>query len=149
MGTKFLNTLSHLGIVGGFIALVCFAYLTLWPINIISYAPDMTHTLRDTYYAGDVLTTKAHFTKYVAITAKVSQSFVDGVMYQLPIREGTYAVGSYNGIDSSVTIPPVLPSGKYHLESVITFRINYFRDIVYTLKSNDFMIINVKDLTTQ
>ena len=146
MGTKILNILSHLSVICGFCLLVYFGFLFLVPVKVISYASDMNHTVKDTYYTGESLTTRAHFTKYKAITAKVSQSFVDGVVFQLPIREGTYAVGSYNGIDSSITVPAVLPTGKYHLESVITFKVNHFQDVVYTIRSNDFTVINTKDL---
>jgi len=146
MGTKILNILSHLSIIWGFCLLVYFAILFLVPVKVIDYASDMTHTTKSVYYTGEVLTTHAHFTKYQNITAKVSQSFVDGVVFQLPVREGTYAIGTFNGIDASVTVPIVLPTGKYHLESVVTFRVNHFKDVTYTLNSNEFMVINTKDL---
>ena len=106
----------------------------------------MTHTTKQVYVAGEQLTRIIHYTKYLPIKADVVESFVDGIIYQLPLRQGDFPVGHHEFIDESVNIPDKLPSGKYYLEGNITFKVNHFRDITYKIKSNQFEVINLKEI---
>lgn len=144
MLTKYIHWLSAITLGLALTLMLYFSYLLLWPFKVLDLKSDCFQTIKSVYYAGEPLTYRLHYVKYNSLSASVYQAFVDGTVFQLPDRTTDNPMGEQNFISTSVTIPDTLPSGKYHLNSTMKYKVNAFREISYSARSNDFEIINLK-----
>ncbi|CAK0748917.1 hypothetical protein CCP3SC15_150007 [Gammaproteobacteria bacterium] len=140
MITRIIHWLSAVTLGSAIVLIFYFSYLLLWPIEVCYFYPDSFITTKTVYQSRDILTYRTHIRKNINLSAVVIQSFVDGIVHQLPDRITNNPVGESDFINTSVVIPPGLPLGKYHFTTTVVYKINAFRDVTYTFKSNEFEI---------
>jgi hypothetical protein len=98
---------------------------------------------KDHYYPGEQLWMRVVVTKAPNIIGKVSWSMIGRDGYGLHFEQRNPAVGGgCHDIEVPIlTIPENTPLGRYHLEGVITYEINFLRTISMSLRSDTFDVI--------
>jgi hypothetical protein len=97
-------------------------------------------TEKDVYRIGDPVAVRWNYCKGVDTTSTISINLIDGIVYMLPNGHSTRPIGCYDNYTVVTEIPKAIPTGTYHLEAVIHFRVNPVKNIDYKASSNTFKI---------
>jgi hypothetical protein len=100
----------------------------------------VVQTEKEIYQIGDPVAVKWNYCKGVSTTSTISINLIDGIVYMLPNGHSTRPIGCYDNYTVVTEIPKAIPTGNYHLEAVIHFRVNPVKNIDYKASSNTFRI---------
>lgn len=100
----------------------------------------VVQTEKDDYKIGEPVAVKWNYCKEVNNTSTISINLIDGIVYMLPNTYSTREIGCYNSYTVVTEIPKAIPSGVYHLTSIVHFKINPVKSIDYKVESNKFKI---------
>lgn len=132
--------LVTIGLVLGIIS-----YWSFFPYN-----PLVINTYRvqqKTVKSGSHMTYEIDFCKNMALSAEVTRSFVNGIVF----NTDTITINNPAGCKTnfvSIQVPQEIPSGVYRLRSTWVYKVNPIRDIVITMDTNTFEIEG-SDITRQ
>jgi hypothetical protein len=124
----------------GLLALV--AFWLLYPYKIVTYKTTPFRIVETNKSAkqGGALSYEYDYTKYIDVPAEVSKQFIDGLIFQSEGPITRKLVGSGH-VHSEIQIPETLPSGKYRLRIIATYRVNPIRTIVITNETEQFTVM--------
>lgn len=133
----FLTLLSF----GMLLVLVLHGYWLFRDYNVLEWKIEKYEMQKETYLVGEPLTYRTAFCKFGDYESVRVFTIVDGVSYLLPQQLSKADEGCYDFISSTIATPN-LPSGKYHIESVIIYHVNPLRTVEYRMGSGEFYIEN-------
>lgn len=139
---KFIYIFSVVTISIAFLMMGYFFYLFFYPFKTIEFASNSFTTVKTEYRQGEIFTYRVAYQKYLDSPAKVIRSFVNGIVYQLPIVITNNPKGVQDFINASVQIPEELPPGTYHMEMTVIYQVNSFREIIHKVSTNNFQVLS-------
>jgi hypothetical protein len=126
--------------IGMVVFIFVIAYWLFAPYKVIDWRVDHLEMTQKTYKVGEKLSFHTSFCKHYDFENQNFFTIVDGVSYPIPFPDTKRAKGCYDFINTSLEVPN-LPSGLYHLDLVIVYKVNPFREVSYKIDSTEFKII--------
>jgi hypothetical protein len=121
--------------VAGFIILMLvwalYPYQTLkvWDVKVLNPVVQQGSTL--------VFTQK--YNKETNAPGTVTRHFVDGISFDAGTTPADAKAGS--GVSmKAIPVPTTLPAGKYHIRTIVTFKVNPIREITYEYRTPSFLV---------
>lgn len=100
---------------------------------------------KNTFYSGEQLTFGIDFCKNIDVEGKMYGTYVDGVKIDMPVVEvKTQSLGCHRRIASNYIVSAILPSGEYHFEVDVAYKVNPLRTVHVKYQTQKFNIIQVK-----
>ena len=137
---KLFYTVGFMGIFSAIILICLVFYWLVCPYNVAKFSP-VHPVYPKTVKAGGQIVLTVDFCKYTKHIPLVSRSFVDGVIYHVP---EVYAIGNDTGCytkNISVSVPKILPTGTYHINTIYKYQVNPIRTIDIKTVSEEFEVI--------
>ena len=101
----------------------------------------VTHqTTKSSYNRGDVVEVYVNLTKHRNLPAIVQWNLMDARFYPYVARRGVLPVGDQELVVPVEKIPMHIPSGEYYFTGTVTYQVNFLRQLVFTIKTNKFMV---------
>lgn len=116
-------------------------YALLWPIKVIHPNMQPYQVVTKEVKLGGKVTYIVDACKYRDSVGTVSRKFVINEI-QYTVAPGTGAVKKgCTKTNVTIDVPDTLPEGKAYLSLDVAYPINPFRNIYYSLKTEDFTIV--------
>lgn len=123
----------------GIITILFVTFLLVYPYKVIEFQK-VDITKQKTVKSGGYLQVTQNYCKYMNLPAEVSRSFVDNVIYQVPVFTTNRKIGCNSSIEY-IYVPKALPAGKYYIETIYRYQVNPLRKIEIKAKTSTFEII--------
>ena len=128
-------------VVGTFAALcVYMLYLMFWPFKTVVYHKVPFPVLKKTVCIGEELLFEVQYTRYSSVTTEQTVTIVNDMVHYIPGTLINAPMGSRTGT-GRVLIPHGIVPGTYHLEIMLTWRINPLRTIQRRVSSEPFQVV--------
>lgn len=132
--------LSIFAIGMGIITVLTVLFWLLYPYNPIVFNDSVFPILNKTVKAGGRLSYTSDYCKYTNLTAVVSRTFVNGLIFITPPSITKRPSGCHM-ISVEVPIPHELPPGKYHLENIYSYQVNPIRTVTVFQNTEEFEVV--------
>jgi len=106
----------------------------------IVYEENFLQPSKKEYTAGETFTVYWKFCKYTDQKATITANLVDGYTYYFPLISGSRPKGCYDSVDAVGLIPLDVPSGNYHAEFSVSYRVNPKKIKTYHITTKEFII---------
>ena len=137
---KILNCISFASIGMGFAFIITLLFWYSYPYKplVINHQP--FHISTREVKQGGLLIYEIDYCKNTDTVSTVSRSFVNGLLFTMPIVEGSNKRGC--GVNNVfLQLPPDLPAGDYVLEINYTYRMNPIKDVSVKVSSEHFTVV--------
>lgn len=118
-----------------------FTYWGIFPLKVLEFERTNFKVLTKQVKPDGVLKYESYICKYADVTATVTRSFINGVIFSTPSFESNRKPGCSKEV-ISVKVPPELEPGKYYLRNTYVYRLNPIRTVTFIHQSEMFEIIN-------
>lgn len=135
---KILNCLSYLTLVTSFGLLILIGYWLNYPYKPIEFKS--MKILTPIVKQGGILKYDVDYCKYMALSAEVTRTFNNGIIYATPTTISNNPTGCHV-VTIFVIIPPELPATKYTITMRYEYQVNPLRKVEYKVTSDVFQII--------
>ena len=137
---KFFYLIAWVSIFSVIGMVILFTYWYVYPYKVIEFGKGNETFVESTVHAGGYLQMHRVSCKYTDLPIRVSRQFIDGIVYQVPEFMTNIPKGCHDNIEY-VFVPETLPIGDYHINAVLTVRVNPIRTMTFTVKSPVFTVI--------
>lgn len=121
--------------------MIYFSCLLVFPWRVVSFDSPKIQLAKHIYKQGEVIPLKYPFTKYVDLPPIILTRLHNDIIYQLPAYSGSIGKGRVDKWTYSAEIPRHLPPGKYRLERMFIYDINFLRQESYRLMTDEFEVV--------
>lgn len=111
------------------------------PPLVINSDPANLEVMKNEYRANEMVLARLDFCKNRELVARVQWHLVDTYLTIFPARESSLPVGCEDVIIELERIPEEAHAGQYYIEGTVTYKINDLREMVYTLKTETFSVV--------
>jgi len=134
-----MRTLERLFIFTFWIIIAISLYWYLYPYNIIEFQDAQFPVEKTVVYQGEEISYTSRYCKYMDLSAVVTRSYIDTLIYTMPSTVTKRMMGCHNMVFSTV-IPNKLPAGKYYIHMVYKYDVNPIRTIIVEHDSESFEV---------
>lgn len=136
---KLFYYIAWVGIAGAITIILILTYWFVAPYNVVTFQGDNAKLVETTVKSGGYLQIKQDYCKKMALPARVSCEFIDGLTYSVPVYNSDRDLGCAKRIEFKY-VPKALSAGNYKLQCVYSYRVNPLRTVEYTLVTGIFTI---------
>lgn len=136
---RITSVLTYVIIVLAFAGLFVGAFWYMYPYNVITFNGDFV-VKQPMVRQGGYLEYTSSYCKHMDITAIITRSFVDGIVYTTPSSTTNRDAGCHT-MGVGINVPEGLPPGEYHIEILFEYRVNPIRTIVYKNNTKKFVVL--------
>lgn len=126
-------------IIIAFLILFIVGFWLLYPYKTISFNTNESKVLTPEVKKGGLLNHTIDFCKYTNLSADLTRSFIDGVIYTTPTIKTSNPKGCRTN-NLYIEIPN-LPPGQYKLKIEMSYKVNPVRTIKSEIYTESFMIV--------
>lgn len=113
----------------------------IWPYHLVDFKADKFPVSPKVVQSGKSITYTVDYCKYTNITATVSRSFADGIIFPLQVQTTDRPKGCHVG-NISIMVPRTLEPGEYFLIIQYRWKVNPLREISITKNTESFTVTN-------
>jgi len=135
---KILNCLSYLTLILAFGLILLIGYWLIYPYKPIQF--NKLELITPVVKQGGILKYEVDYCKYMNISAEVTRTYNNGIIYTTPTTTSNNPTGCHD-ITIFVIIPPELPSAYYTITMRYKYQVNPIRIVEYTVNSDKFEVI--------
>jgi hypothetical protein len=135
-----LKAISCFAIFSAFLFIFILIYWYSYPYKILTFQEGNGDLIETTVKSGGYLRIHQHACKHKDLLSTVDRRFVDSIEYQVPIFAMNSPLGCSDHVEL-VYIPKALPIGKFHIRTIITYKVNPLRKITYLVQTKEFEIV--------
>lgn len=136
---RFTYLISWIAILSAFALIGVVTAWEVYPYRLLEIK-NPTPVVNKVVKAGELLTYKVDYCKFTDLSAQVTKSFVNDIIYTMPTQLGTHGKGC--GVEYiSVITPKELPQGDYFLKIKFVYQVNPMREMKVEVKTEQFTII--------
>lgn len=118
---------------------VVLLFMLFYPIAVIKPNVQPYKVLTKVVSPGGKFVYQVDACKKADATATIQRRFVGDVIYFLPSQDGTVKPGcSKSNIE--ITVPDDVSPGKYYLDLVIEYRLNFLTSRIYYFDTESFLV---------
>ena len=130
---------SWLSIMAGAIFILLLTFWLVFPYRPIEFQ-DVEFSVKNTMVQrGKMLFYTANYCKYMKLSAKVTRSFVNSIIYVTPTTITDRPMGC-NSLVIGTTVPQELPPGTYKAEMSYQFQVNPIRTVIVKMTTEEFEV---------
>lgn len=116
-----------------------FMFWWLYPYKIVEMKQPY-EVLTPEVKQGEILIYKQDYCKYTSKVPTVQRYFVDGLIYAMAEASPTLKEGCRTNL-ASILVPRNLPTGKYYMRTIVTYKVNPIRNIIFEFSTDEFRVI--------
>jgi len=136
MSSRLLNSLNIFIMIIGIIIL----YFLYYPYNPLVFNDLEFPVVNKVIHQGDMLYYHSNYCKYMDLSALVTRTFANNILYLTPSTITNRPMGC-NNIVIGVLVPPELPIGSYQIKMRYDFRVNPIRTITILENTEEFEVL--------
>ena len=138
--TKVFNIVSWVTLaLFQFVLFLCI-FWAVWPYRTLELKDTKFPVLTPKVKQGGKLVYQSKYCKYINLTATVSRSFINGVIFNTPSMITDRTVGCHT-VTPLMNVPPELLPGKYRVQVIYIYEVNPIRTITIKHETEDFEVI--------
>jgi hypothetical protein len=137
---KILNCFYFLVYIMLFISMFVVFYWYNYPYKPLIFKDKVFPVVTKTVKRGGTLNYISNYCKSTSITAIVSRTFINDIIYSTPSIVSGRDMGCHK-IIVQVIVPLELPAGKYFIHNSYAYHMNPFRTVVITQDTEKFEVI--------
>ncbi|OGO14258.1 MAG: hypothetical protein A2Y53_03890 [Chloroflexi bacterium RBG_16_47_49] len=137
---KLMYTLSFLTITSGVMFGLVIIYWMVFPYRVIEWNSDYFPIVTKTATQGGSITFIADYCKYRDMSATISRSFINDIIYTTPESTTQRQTGCHV-VNIVVPIPQELPPGNYYIQTVYKYDVNPIRSITLIHNTDQFTVV--------
>jgi hypothetical protein len=126
------------------IALLIWAYWSLYPYKTIIHNPDRYTLDKDVLVQGEWTSYEFDYCKFIDKPATVTKRFIDGLVYDAPAIGLNLKKGCGHA-KVPMQIPANLPPGSYMLEITATYQVNPIREVSEINTTEVFVVMRTAE----
>ena len=124
-----------------FVFLLIVGYWQFYPYKTVVFNDKVFPVVTKEVKRGENLVYLSKACKYSNVIVEISRSFVDDLVYDMPITTSNRELGCSTSV-VNIFVPQSLPVGTYYLRSRYYYQVNPIRTIVINQDTEVFKVIN-------
>lgn len=136
--------LSFFAIGMGIITVLTVMFWLVYPYKPIVFNDPVFPIRNRIVKAGGTLSYTSDYCKHISLTAIVSRTFVNGLIFITPPSITKRPNGCHT-ISVEVSIPHELPAGTYHLENIYSYQVNPIRTVTVSQNTEEFEVVEASE----
>lgn len=136
---KILTIIGWLGIATAFGLLILISLWSFYPYNIFQINQNYLSTNKTAYHPKETIKYDLDYCKNTNLTATIQRIFINNIVYTIPDKTGNIPTGC-KIVREEILVPEV-PAGTYKIQVNYIYNPNPIREIIYTIYTNEFQIM--------
>jgi hypothetical protein len=139
MQNKLFYAISWATIIAAILTLIISFYWYFFPKMPITFS-GVHKVLTPVVEGGEYLSYTVNYCKDTNVIPSISKSFVDGIVYDVPLIISESFRAGCGSIVAQIYIPKTLSKGMYYLQTTYHYQVNPIRDISIVTTTEKFEV---------
>jgi len=127
-------------IITAFLLMALIIFWLLFPYKVTEFKTQPFPIQNKVVRSGDHVLYEVDYCKNMSLSARISRSFEDGLIYTAPDIDNDAGAGCHKKL-ISVYVPRALPPGIYNIKNTYIYQVNPIRTVEATAITEKFEVI--------
>jgi len=127
-------------IITAFSLMALIIYWLIFPYKVIEFKTQPFPIQDKVVGPGDHIVYEVDYCKDISVSARISRSFEDGIIYTTPDIDNDAGVGCHKRL-ISVYVPRALPPGIYNIKNTYIYQVNPIRTVEVVAITEKFEVV--------